>query len=97
MAKYETTGYPIATATQKNVDIVDGSLVTTLSNNEDNSANLLNSNKQTTNKNEASTQFDTNQTVDNNNQTLPGLELEPNINFARTSVFYAIIFAIIGN
>ena len=97
MAKYETTGYPIATATQKNVDIVDGSLVTTLSNNENNSANLLNSNKQTTNKNEAPTQFDTNQTVDNNNQTLPGLELGPNINFASTSVFYAIIFAIIGN
>ena len=72
-------------------------MVTTLGSNGDNSADLINSNKQTTYKIEVSTSFDTNQTVDNMNQTIPGLEVEPNINFASTSVFYAIVFAIIGN
>ena len=97
VAKYETTIDPIATATQNNVNVVDGPVITTIGRNEDNSADLLNNDKQTTYKNEASTPFNTNQTGDRKNQTIPGLEVESNINFASTSAFYAIIFTIIGN
>ena len=63
-----------------------------------NNANLAEepqSEQYTTYKNQISTLADNNATLADKNQTLSELEIG-NINFAKTSIFYAVIFSVIG-
>ena len=69
------------------VDIVNSS---------ENVAELINVENQAPNNNGDSTNSPLNETNSNQNDTLPGLDIEPNIAFAKTSAFYAILFAVIG-
>ena len=66
-------------------------MVTIVSNG--NAAEFLDVGLQTTNNIGAPTVDSVNQTTLNQNNTLPDLEVEPNIALAKTSAFYAIILA----
>ena len=68
----------------------------TSNNNEDNLTEVPQSEQHTTYKNDVSTLSDDNQTLVDKNQTLSELEVGTNINFAQTSIFYAVIFSVIG-
>ena len=64
--------------------------------NSDTVAELINAGNQGPNNNGASTNNPLNETNENQNNTIPSLDIEPNIAFAKTSAFYAILFAVIG-
>ena len=67
-----------------------------LGNNSETVAELINAGNQGPNINGASTNNPLNETNENQNNTIPSLDIEPNIAFAKTSAFYAILFAVIG-
>ena len=67
-----------------------------IANNSENVAELIDVGNQAPNNNGASTNSPLNETNANQNNTLPSLDIEPNIAFAKTSAFYAILFAVIG-
>ena len=96
-ANFDTKSSTVQTLTNAE-DRSDNIVLSIQNSNEDNpTSSGLENNRYTTYKNDASTLFDCNQTLCNNNQTLPNLEVEPSISFAKTSGFYALIFLIIGN
>ena len=65
-------------------------------NNSENVAELIDVGNLAPNSNGPSTNSPLNQTNASQNNTLPSLDIEPNIAFAKTSTFYAILFAVIG-
>ena len=65
-------------------------------NNSENVAELIDVGNLAPNNNGPSTNSPLNQTNASQNNTLSSLDIEPNIAFAKTSAFYAILFAVIG-
>ena len=70
-----------------NVDVVT---------NNDNLAEFVDIGIQVSNSNGGSLDYPSNQTISNTNNTLPDLDVRPNIAFAKTNAFYAILLTVTG-
>ena len=65
--------------------------------NNDNLAEFVDVGIQGSNSNGGSIDYSSNQTTANTNNTLPDLDVGPNIAFAKTNAFYAILLTVTGS